>query len=83
MADTVFDRIVELSTLAAARAEKVCHEEQLRIWANDLVGLLSMQGYLRDDLTYDDGVHMERYVMDEIKSVVEQAFDHPELTRAF
>lgn len=47
-------------------AETVCHEEQLRIWANDLVGLLSMENYLRADLDYSDGVDLERIVMREL-----------------
>jgi hypothetical protein len=61
-----------------AAAETVCHEEQLRIWANDLVGLLSMESYLREDLDYSDGVDLEGVVMREIKKIVESAFDHPE-----
>ena len=62
----------------AAAADLVCHEEQLRIWANDLVGLLSMENYLREDLDYSEGVEIEAAVMREIKKIVESAFDHPE-----
>jgi len=62
----------------AAAAEAVCHEEQLRIWANDLVGLLSMENYLREDLDYSEGADLEQMVMCEIKKIVESAFDHPE-----
>lgn len=61
-----------------AAADAVCHDEQLRIWAHEIVGRLSMESYLRDDLSYDDGVEMERAVMDEVKSIIEMAFDHPE-----
>lgn len=59
-------------------AETVCHDEQLRIWAHDLVGLLSMENYLRDDLSYDEGLELERAMMRELKSIIEMAFDHPE-----
>lgn len=62
----------------AAAAETVCHEEQLRIWANDLVGLLSMENFLREDIDYSEGIDLEQAVMREIKKIVESAFDHPE-----
>lgn len=63
--------------LPTRAAEEVCHEEQLRIWANDLVGAISMEGYLREDIDYAEGVEIEAMVMREIKKVVEAAFDHP------
>ena len=57
--------------------EKVCHEEQLRIWADDnIMAALAMGGYLRD-LDYSEGVELQEMLMREIKSVVEMAFDHP------
>lgn len=63
----------------AAAAETVCHEEQLRIWAHDhILAALSMGDYLRDDLSYDDGIELERMLMHEIKRIIEIAFDHPE-----
>lgn len=58
--------------------EEVCHEEQLRIWADDhIIGALAQEGYFRDDLSYDDKIDIESIVMREIKSIVESAFDHP------
>lgn len=69
--------VVILSPRAAA--ETVCHEEQLRIWAHDnLVGGLVLGDYLRGDLSYDDGLELERMLMRELKCVIEMAFDHPE-----
>jgi hypothetical protein len=63
----------------AAAAETVCHEEQLRIWAHDhIVGALALGGWLRDDLSYADGIDLEDAMMREIKSIIESAFDHPE-----
>jgi hypothetical protein len=37
-----------------------------------------MEGYLRDDISYDDKIDMEKMIMREIKGIVEMAFDHPE-----
>lgn len=60
-------------------AESICHDEQLRIWAHDnIIGALSMSGYLRDDMTYDDGIDLEQMIMRELKSIMGMAFDHPE-----
>jgi len=61
----------------AAAAEAVCHEEQLRIWADDVISALGMENYLNFS-SYADKVDMEQIVMREIKSIVESAFDHPE-----
>lgn len=61
----------------AAAAETVCHEEQLRIWADDVISALGMEDYLKFS-SYADKVDMEQIVMREIKSIIESAFDHPE-----
>ena len=65
----------------AKAAELVCHDEQLMIWANDIVGLLSMEGWLREDLSYDDGIDIHNAIKRELKNVVAMAFTHPELKR--
>jgi len=62
----------------AAAAETVCHEEQLRIWADEVISVLGMEDYLKFS-SYADKVDMECIVMREIKSIVESAFDHPEV----
>lgn len=63
----------------AAAAEAICHDEQLRIWAHDhILAALSMEGFLREDLSYADGVDMEALIMRELKRIIEMAFDHPE-----
>ena len=62
----------------ASAAALVCHEEQLRIWAEEIVGALSMGGYIREDTSYADAIDIQDLVMREIKSIIESAFDHPE-----
>lgn len=61
----------------AAAVQAVAHDEQLRIWAEEVVGVLSVNGYLRD-LDYAEGVELHADVAREIKSILESAFDHPE-----
>ena len=60
-----------------AAVEVVCHEEQLRIWADEVISALGMENYLQFS-SYDDNVDMEQIVMRELKSIIEMAFDHPE-----
>lgn len=62
-----------------AAAEAVAHDEQLRIWADDhILGALALGGWLRDDLSYDDKIELERCMMRELRQIIEMAFDHPE-----
>jgi hypothetical protein len=67
-----------LLTHPAKAAEKVCHEEQLRIWAEEIIGVLNIEGWLRDYLSYDDGIDIHNAIQREIKSIVSMAFTHPE-----
>ena len=62
----------------AAAAEAVCHDEQLRVWADDMISAIGMQGDFLKDLAYCDLVDLHSVVEREIKSIVESAFDHPE-----
>lgn len=61
-----------------AAAEAVCHDEQMVVWASDFVGMLSLGGYLRSDLSYSEGVDLTEDVKRELRSIIEMAFDHPE-----
>lgn len=61
-----------------AAADAVAHEEQLRIWAHDhILAALALGDFLRD-LSYDEGIELERTIMRELKQIIESAFDHPE-----
>lgn len=42
------------------------------------MGALSIGGYIREDMSYDDVIDLGNIVQREIKSIVEMAFDHPE-----
>jgi hypothetical protein len=64
--------------LPAAAVEAVCHEEQMVIWANDVMGALSMGNFLRDDLSYDEIVDLDHAIRQEIKSIIGMALNNPE-----
>ena len=70
-------------THPAKAAERVCHDEQLSIWAHEIFCRLAMEELLKDDITYDEQVDAERYLRDEIKKIVEMAFTHPEAMKPY
>lgn len=43
--------------------------------------LLSIDEFFRDGIDYGEGLQLVAVVKDEIKSIVEQAFTHPELRK--
>jgi hypothetical protein len=67
-------------THPARAAELVCHDEQMVIWSGDVVGMLSMGGWLREELSYGDGIELHEAITRELRSIVAQAFTHPEAT---
>jgi len=64
----------------ASAAEIVCHEEQLRIWADEMIAAIGMQGDFLKEMSYDELLDLGRIVEREIKNIVQSAFDHPEAT---
>lgn len=70
-------------THPAKAAEQVCHSEQLQIWAHELLtDLLMSSDALREDMSYDEQIVAERVIQDKIKSIVTDAFTHPEAMKA-
>lgn len=68
-----------VTLLPAAAVDRICHEEQLRIWAHDnIVGALCHGDWLRDDLSYDDQIELEQVLMQEVRRIVAMALGHPE-----
>ena len=61
-----------------AAVEAVCHDEQMTVWVSDFVGMLSLGGYLRDDIDYAEGVELDHAVKRELRSIIGMAFSHPE-----
>lgn len=68
--------VVILGPVAAAA--EVCHDEQMVIWASDFAGMLSMEGWLREDIDYSEGVDLHEAIKRELRNIIESAFDHPE-----
>ena len=64
---------------AKEAADRVCHDEQMTVWTGEIAGALNLAGFLRDDLDYDDVIQLHGVLARGIRSIVECAFDHPEL----
>ena len=67
-----------VTLLPSAAVDRICHAEQMVIWSGDLAGALNLAGFLRDDMSYDDGVDLLRCLEREIRSIIRTALDHPE-----
>ena len=50
--------------------------------SDHLVGMLSLGGFLRDDLDYAEGISLHEQVKQELFGVVVSALTHPELEAA-
>ena len=61
-----------------AAVEAVCHDEQMTVWVSDFVGMLSLGDWLRDDLSYDDGIELDHAIKSKLRSIIGMAFSHPE-----
>lgn len=70
--------MASITLLPNAAIDRICHDEQMVVWAGDLIGALSVAGFLRDDLTYDDIAGLHQVAKQEIRSIIRMALDHPE-----
>lgn len=61
-----------------AAAELACHDEQLAVWARDLITRLASQGFVSAELTGPDIDDLHATARTELKRIIAQAFDHPE-----
>lgn len=61
-----------------AAAAEVCHDEQMEIWSHEIVVGLGMAGLLKDPLDSSELAEAHSVVKDELRSIIEMAFDHPE-----
>jgi len=64
---------------AKEAAARVCHDEQVTVWSDEMSDALSLGGYLRSDMNYEDVLSVQRVIIREVRSIVESAFGHPEL----
>lgn len=58
-------------------SDKVCHPEQLDIWAEEAIFALS--DWLRDPEDYEDTLALAQAVKMQIRTLLDSAFSHPEL----
>lgn len=66
-----------VTLLPSVAVDRVCHDEQMRIWARDIAVALGMANYL-SMASYEEILDVERIIQGELKSIMESAFNHPE-----
>lgn len=59
--------------------ERICHKEQLGIWAGEIASILSLGEFLKDDWTFDDSVDLETELAAQLRDVIASALTHPEI----
>ena len=74
--------MTDLATRLEEAAQAACHEEQMIVWSGEVVGALGMGDFLREGMSYDEGLDLVATVEREIKRIVSSAFSHPEAISA-
>jgi hypothetical protein len=59
--------------------EKICHKEQIGIWANEITSALALSDFLREEWTFDDSVDLEREIAAQLRDIIKSAITHPGL----
>ncbi len=62
-------------------AEAVCHDEQMTVWTADIVDSLSMGGYFRERLSYDDGLNIHAVIARDLRDIITTALAESERKR--
>lgn len=64
-----------------SQVEAICHDEQMTIWAGETAGSLSMGGYLREDLSYDDKLDLHAVIARDLRDIINTALAESERKR--
>ncbi len=54
---------------------EVAHDEQMTIWTGEVLGSLSVAGYMSEDMAYDDVLDAHRLVASEVRSIIGHVVD--------
>lgn len=58
--------------------DRICHKEQIGIWANEVLTAMSLGDFLREEWSFDDTVDAEREIEAQLRSIIASAISHPE-----
>ncbi|WEJ60185.1 hypothetical protein [Devosia sp. FJ2-5-3] len=59
--------------------EKICHKQQIGIWANEITSALALSDFLREEWTFDDSVDLEKEIAAQLLDIIKSAITHPGL----
>lgn len=54
---------------------EVAHEEQMTVWTGEVLGALSVAGFMRDDMAYDEVIEAHRLIAEELREIVGHTVD--------
>lgn len=64
-----------MMALRDAVLAEVAHDEQMTIWTGEVLGSLSMAGYMSEDMDYDDVLDAHRLVAVDIRQIIGHVVD--------
>lgn len=65
----------EAKDLDSHPADDVCHDDQMEIWADELIEALALGGHLVEPEIYDDKIALAQVLKDEVRKIVRTAFE--------
>lgn len=70
--------MADVTLMPKQAADLICHDEQMVIWSGEVVGALSMAGFLREDIDYSENIELHEIITRELRDIIGAALDHPE-----
>ena len=58
--------------------DRICHKEQLGVWADELASALALSDFLKEDWTFDDSVDLSKEIAAQLRDIIGAALTHPE-----
>lgn len=62
----------------AGLIDRICHKEQIGIWADEIISALALSDFLREEWSFDDTVDLGREIQAQLRDIIGSALTHPE-----
>lgn len=73
--EEVHRAVNEMRCRVPRTAEEICSDEQIAIWADEMLADIGQRNLLRDDLDYDDTIDLHHTIGSKIKDIVVSALE--------
>ena len=61
--------VIELKKIREKILDQKFHDEQIQIWAEELIADLGVYNHLNPDFDYDDNIHQHKVIEDKLKEI--------------